>query len=83
VSAHYGTIAFTDDVRDAQSHNGSRELYARVQARSRAGPGPDALTDTEREFLAERDGFYRFTVAEIAAMMPSRDPGADDEDCCP
>jgi uncharacterized protein len=64
VSAHYGAIAFTEDVRDAQRDHGSREIYARVEERSGALPGPDPLTATEREFLAERDGFYLATVSE-------------------
>lgn len=64
MSAHYGTIAFTDKVREVQRQHGSRRLYARQEARSKALDGPDALTDDEREFLAERDSFYLATVSE-------------------
>jgi uncharacterized protein len=64
MSRHYGTIAFTGGVRDAQAHYGSREIYARGEARAAAEPGTDALTSTERAFLAGRDGFYLATVGE-------------------
>lgn len=64
MSRHYGTIAFTGSVRDAQSHYGSRAIYARGEARAAAEPGADPLTSTERAFLAERDGFYLATVGE-------------------
>jgi predicted pyridoxine 5'-phosphate oxidase superfamily flavin-nucleotide-binding protein len=64
MSSHYGTVAFTDDVRDAQRHYGSRAIYARVESRARATSGPDPLTETERDFLAARDGFYLATVGE-------------------
>jgi predicted pyridoxine 5'-phosphate oxidase superfamily flavin-nucleotide-binding protein len=64
MSAHYGSIAFTDDVRDVQTHYGSRGIYARVESRAAATPGPDPLTETERDFLADRDGFYLATVGE-------------------
>jgi predicted pyridoxine 5'-phosphate oxidase superfamily flavin-nucleotide-binding protein len=62
MSSRYAAIAFTDDVQAAQEDNGSREIYARVRAGSPPAAGPDALTATEREFLAERDGFYVATV---------------------
>jgi predicted pyridoxine 5'-phosphate oxidase superfamily flavin-nucleotide-binding protein len=64
MSRHYADIAFTEDVRGVQERRGSRELYERVHARSRPGSGPDALTATERAFIAERDGFYVATVGE-------------------
>jgi predicted pyridoxine 5'-phosphate oxidase superfamily flavin-nucleotide-binding protein len=63
MSEHYGTIAFTDNVRDAQACYGSRAFYDRKRAKV-ASPDPDPLTATEREFLAEQDGFYLATVSE-------------------
>lgn len=62
MSRHYADIAFTEDVKAAQEHNGSRDVYARVAARNRPGSGPDPLTATETEFISERDGFYVATV---------------------
>ncbi|MCW2994564.1 MAG: pyridoxamine 5-phosphate oxidase-related, FMN-binding protein [Conexibacter sp.] len=64
MSRHYGNIAFTERVRDAQTHYGSRAIYARGEARAGRAPGSDALTATELAFLAERDGFYLATVSE-------------------
>lgn len=63
MSAHYGTVAFTDDVRDAQTRYGSRAIYDRVELRAGTTAGPDGLTETELEFLADRDGFYVATVS--------------------
>jgi predicted pyridoxine 5'-phosphate oxidase superfamily flavin-nucleotide-binding protein len=64
VSRHYGSIAFTDSVREAQAGHGSRAFYDRKRSRAHGLPGPDPLTDAEREFLSERDGFYLATVSE-------------------
>jgi predicted pyridoxine 5'-phosphate oxidase superfamily flavin-nucleotide-binding protein len=63
MSDHYGTIAFTDNVRDAQTCYGSRAFYDRKRAKG-TSPDPDPLNATEREFLAEQDGFYLATVSE-------------------
>src|SRR3954453_20431595 len=64
MSGHYGDIAFTPAVADVQAQHGSRRFYARRQARRPGGIGPDALTEDEKDFLAERDGFYLATVSE-------------------
>ena len=64
MSRHYGTIAFTDSVREAQAGHGSRAFYDRKRSRAHGLPGPDPLTDAEREFLSERDSFYLATVSE-------------------
>jgi predicted pyridoxine 5'-phosphate oxidase superfamily flavin-nucleotide-binding protein len=64
VSRHYGTIAFTDSVREAQAGHGSRAFYDRKRSRAHGLRGPDPLTDAEREFLSERDSFYLATVSE-------------------
>ena len=62
VSRNYGRIAFTDRVNDVQQRYGSREFYARHQARTRGPDGVDALTPEVGQFLADRDGFYVATV---------------------
>jgi predicted pyridoxine 5'-phosphate oxidase superfamily flavin-nucleotide-binding protein len=64
VSKHYGTIAFTDDVREAQACNGSGAFYDRKRTKGQATADPDPITEIERDFLAERDGFYLATVSE-------------------
>jgi len=64
VSRNYGRIAFTDRVNDVQQRYGSREFYARHQARTRGPDGADALTPEVGQFLADRDGFYVATVSE-------------------
>jgi len=64
VSKHYGSIAFTDAVVDVQREYGSDGFYGRKRVQGNAAPGIDALTDDEREYLAERDGFYLATVSE-------------------
>jgi predicted pyridoxine 5'-phosphate oxidase superfamily flavin-nucleotide-binding protein len=73
MSHHYRSIAFTEPVLDAQVHYGSRAAIDR-SARSDGGArsdglgGPDPARDpmgsAEREFVAERDGFYLATVSE-------------------
>jgi uncharacterized protein len=64
VSKHYGTIAFTDDVRAVQCHHGSQAFYDRKRIAGEATPGPDPLTEDERDYLAERDSFYLATVSD-------------------
>jgi predicted pyridoxine 5'-phosphate oxidase superfamily flavin-nucleotide-binding protein len=64
MSKHYGTIAFTDDVRAIQGDHGSQAFYDRKRVAGRVGLGPDPLTDDETTFLAERDSFYLATVSE-------------------
>jgi uncharacterized protein len=63
VSKHYGLTAFTDDVRAAQLTHGSQSFYDRKLVRAEAVPGPDALTDNEKQYLKERDGFFLATVS--------------------
>lgn len=59
----FGEIAFTPTVQSVQSKMGSREAYARRQARDDVDPrerlGPD-----EAAFIARRDSFYMATVSE-------------------
>lgn len=54
-------IAFTPPVKKAQEHYGSRKHYAKFEA------GPDknfVLTDAEKDFIEQRDGFYMATAGE-------------------
>ena len=64
MSKHYGAIAFTDAVRDVQRDHGSNGFYDRKRVEGTATPGIDPLTDDEKEYLADRDGFYLATVSE-------------------
>lgn len=64
MSKHYGSIAFTDAVVGVQREYGSDGFYGRKRVQGNAAPGTDALTDDEREYLAERDSFYLATVSE-------------------
>jgi predicted pyridoxine 5'-phosphate oxidase superfamily flavin-nucleotide-binding protein len=64
VSKHYGSVAFTGAVRDVQREHGSQAFYDRRRIQGTASPGIDALTDDEKDYLAERDSFYLATVSE-------------------
>ncbi len=48
-------LAFTDSVRKMQEDYGTRALYEKFEAR--ATP-QNILTTREKEFVADRDGFY-------------------------
>ena len=52
-------LAFTPTVKTIQTQNGSRQAYARMEAR---GPNNDTLTPTLVGFIGDRDGFYMGTV---------------------
>jgi uncharacterized protein len=64
MSRRYPAIAFTDDVQAVQHERGSDTFYERKRIAGAASAEPDALTDEEIEFLADRDGFYLATVSE-------------------
>lgn len=64
MSKHYGAIAFTEAVRDVQRDHGSHAFYDRKRVQGTAVPGTDALTEDEKDYLAERDSFYLATVSE-------------------
>jgi predicted pyridoxine 5'-phosphate oxidase superfamily flavin-nucleotide-binding protein len=64
VSKHYGAIAFTEAVRDVQREHGSDGFYGRKRVQGKATPGIDALTEDEKDYLADRDSFYLATVSE-------------------
>ena len=64
MSKHYASIAFTEDVRAVQNEHGSDTFYGRKVVAGKASPGADPLTDDEKEYLSERDGFYLASVSE-------------------
>ena len=64
MSKHYGAIAFTEAVRDVQREHGSDGFYDRKRVQGKAAPGTDALTEDEKDYLAERDSFYLASVSE-------------------
>ncbi len=57
----FANIAFTPSVRNQQDKNGSGG-YAKLLTADR--PGGDILSDRERAFVQECDGFYQATVSE-------------------
>ena len=57
---NFTKFAFTDSVKKAQVHYGTRRSYARMEA---AGDRY-VLTDREAKFIQLRDGFYMATVGE-------------------
>ncbi|MDN4522174.1 MULTISPECIES: pyridoxamine 5'-phosphate oxidase family protein [Mycolicibacterium] len=64
MSKHYGSIAFTGDVRAVQSEHGSEAFYGRKLAAGKASSGRDPLTGEEKEYLSERDGLFLASVGE-------------------
>ena len=54
-------IAFTDAVKEAQEHYGSRRHYAKFEGGSDRN---DRIGDAEADFIEARDGFYLATVGE-------------------
>ena len=57
----FAQIAFTSQVKSNQEAHGSRRQYQRVEDFAEDG---DTLGIYEREFIAERDGFYMASVSE-------------------
>lgn len=56
----FAKIAFTDSVKRAQEHYGTRRANERLENHDRL----DELTANEAAFIRERDGFYLATVGE-------------------
>lgn len=56
----FGDIAFTPEVRAAQSLRGSRQTYEKYVAN---GPDNSTITPKIGEFIAQLDGFYLGTVS--------------------
>ena len=67
MSEHYAAVADTDEVRAAQVRLGSRSARTRAAPPAAASPSTpearDLLTEFERDFVADRDGFYLSTVS--------------------
>ena len=61
MSRRFAELAFTPLVKEQQERHGSRRSYARMEE---VGEPGDRLTDFEREFIAERDGFYMASTGE-------------------
>jgi len=54
---------FTDSVRQAQEHYGSRKVFEKIASRDRSTIF-EGLRDAEKDFVETRDGFYMSTVNE-------------------
>lgn len=54
---------FTETVKRAQEHYGSRKAFERIESRGVSGDAA-ALGDAEIDFIESRDGFYMATVNE-------------------
>ncbi|MHC4940294.1 MAG: pyridoxamine 5'-phosphate oxidase family protein [Planctomycetota bacterium] len=61
MARNYLEVVFTDSVKRTQEHYGTRAAAARMEELDERG---GVLSDKEKEFLAERDGFYMATVGE-------------------
>lgn len=59
----FAEIAFTPSVKAVQSAMGSRDAYAKREAREDSDPR-DVIGDEEAAFIAARDSFYMATVSE-------------------
>jgi len=60
MARRFGEIAFTPEVKAAQTQRGSRQTYEKYIAN---GPANDAITPAIAEFIAQLDGFYLGTVS--------------------
>ena len=54
---------FTESVKQAQEHYGSRKAFKRIEGQQ-SEDGSDVLGDAEIDFIESRDGFYMATVNE-------------------
>ena len=57
---NYSTIAFSEAAKKLQEKAGSRANYARMDSQRNA----ETLTESELEFISQRDSFYMATVGE-------------------
>ena len=60
MNQNFTKFAFTDSVKSAQEHYGSRKAYARMESSG----DRFILTDREIPFIQSRDSFYMATVGE-------------------
>ncbi|HEX2682632.1 MAG TPA: pyridoxamine 5'-phosphate oxidase family protein, partial [Ferruginibacter sp.] len=60
MAKNYGSLAFTDAVKEMQEKLGSRASYARMEKNSYV----DGLTQNEIVFISGMDSFYMATISE-------------------
>jgi uncharacterized protein len=60
MAKNYAALAFTPAVKEMQEKLGSRANYARMEENTYI----DGLTESEIDFIAQRDSFYMATVGE-------------------
>lgn len=60
MSRAFARIAFTDSVKEAQRHNGTRAVGERIEKHPAAN---DTLTPQLADFIAERDSFFMATAS--------------------
>lgn len=60
MAKNFATIAFTDAVKTLQEKSGSRASYARMEKQTYV----DELTESEIDFISQRDSFYMATIGE-------------------
>jgi predicted pyridoxine 5'-phosphate oxidase superfamily flavin-nucleotide-binding protein len=61
MARNYTRIAFTDDVKAAQEHYGTRQVAAKVEQRD---VDDMHLSEREMEFISQRDSFYMASVGQ-------------------
>lgn len=60
MAKNFASIAFTDAVKTLQEKNGSRSSYARMEQQIHV----DGLTESEMDFISQRDSFYMASIGE-------------------
>ncbi|MCF8450339.1 MAG: pyridoxamine 5'-phosphate oxidase family protein [Taibaiella sp.] len=60
MAKNFAEIAFTPEVRKLQEKMGSRASYARMERDT----WQDGLTESEAEFISQRDSFYMASIGE-------------------
>ena len=60
MNKNFTRLAFTDSVKEAQQHYGTRKAYARMETSG----DRYQLTAREAEYIHSRDSFYQATVGE-------------------
>src|SRR3954454_25263147 len=60
MAKNYPSLAFTDAVKEMQERLGSRAAYARIEKSTYV----DGLTESEIDFILQRDSFYMATISE-------------------
>ena len=65
MNQNFTKFAFTDSVKKAQEHYGSRQSYARMEVSG----DQYVLTSREIPFIQSKDSFYMATMARMAGRM--------------